>query len=364
MQLQVTQENLSRALGAVSKVASSRNALPILSNVLLKTVDGRLHVSATNLDIGITQFTGAKITEDGAITVPARLMNDFVSSLPQGTITLETEGQKLHIRTEKYVSTINGVSAEEFPVLPALEGGKQWECDAQELKKALSRVIFAASSDETRPVLTGVYLFDDGASVTLAATDSYRLAEKKLKKANQPLSMLVPATAFQDVARIIGDTEGDLIVQYDDQQLRFLLPSGEVVSRQLEGSYPEYQKLIPTEFKNRAHVMKEDFLNITKVSSLFARESAGSVTLEIDPLKQQVSIRAIASQLGDNTAEAPAKIDGDGGKVTLNSRYILDALAAFSGKEVVFSFNDKLGACVLTSDEDEGYKHVIMPLRS
>src|SRR5579884_2677467 len=180
MKLQVTQENLSRALSSVARVASSRGTLPILANVLIKTSKNRLSLAATNLDIAITHYIGAKVNEEGSITVPARLMQDFVSSLPGGVINLELEDTKLHVSTDQYNSVVNGIIADDFPVMPALNDGNSWEVGGAEFKKALQQVVFAASSDETRPVLTGVLLHNSGGKLFMAATDSYRLAEKEL----------------------------------------------------------------------------------------------------------------------------------------------------------------------------------------
>src|SRR5690242_6205294 len=182
MKLQVTQENLNKALGTVARVANARGTLPVLANVLIKTVNNRLSIAATNLDIAITHYIGAKVTEDGAITVPARLMQDFVSSLPASVIDLKLDDYKLNIATEQYQSVINGVSAEEFPVMPAITEGKKWTIPAVVLKKSLQQVVIAASSDEARPVLTGVYMHTTGGKLYMAATDSYRLAEKELIK--------------------------------------------------------------------------------------------------------------------------------------------------------------------------------------
>src|SRR5581483_1242123 len=174
MQLQVTQENLARALSTVARVASTRGTLPILSNVLLKTVDKRLSVSATNLDIAISQNIGSKIDKDGAITVPARLMQDFVNSLPDSVLQLELEENKLHITTDKYNSTINGMPADDFPIMPAISEGVEWKVPASSLKHALSQVVFAASGDDARPVLTGVYIHNINSEIIAVATDSYR----------------------------------------------------------------------------------------------------------------------------------------------------------------------------------------------
>lgn len=363
MKLQVTQENLSRGLASVSRVASSRGTLPILSNVLLRTVEGRLSIAATNLDIAITHFIGSKVEEEGSITVPARLMQDFVSSLPNGVIDLRLDDFKLHIAADKYQSVINGVSAEDYPVMPSIDNGQVLRIPGKTLKTALQQVILAASSDESRPVLTGVYWHTYEGRLYLVATDSYRLAEKALIKTAQDINLLIPASALQDLLRILGDFDEEVLVTYDDQQVLFTVGDVELVTRLIEGKYPDYRKLIPQAFASSAQLKKADLTNITKVSSLFARESAGSVTIHLDEAAQQVSIRSVASQIGENTAAATASITGEG-VITLNSRYILDALHVLSGDEVMFGFNGKLEASVLRDPKSDDYVHIIMPLKS
>lgn len=363
MKLQVTQENLNKALGIVARVANTRGTLPVLANVLIKTVNNRLSLSATNLDIAITQFVGAKVEETGMITVPARLMQDFVSSLPSGTIDLRLDDYRLHIATDQYQSIINGVSAEEFPVMPAIEDGSSWSIAGPAFKKSLQQVIMAASNDQARPVLTGVFIHSTEGKLYLAATDSYRLAEKCLGESGDEVSLLVPVSAMQDVLRIVSDFEGDVQITSDEQQVLFRVGDIELVARLIEGKYPPYRRLIPESFATTATLKRADFLNVTKVSSLFARESAGSITLHIDETTQELSIRSIASQLGENTATASAKVTGSG-DITLNSRYLLDALHALSGDEVSFCFNGKLEASVIKDPAADDYVHIIMPLKS
>lgn len=363
MKLQVTQENLSKALGAVARVANNRNTLPILSNVLLKTDNNRLSIAATNLDIAITQFVGSKIEREGAITVPAKLMQDFISSLPDDVLELDLKDNKLNITTDKYQSSINGTAADDFPIMPAIEGGITWKVPAATFKKALSQVVFAASSDEARPVLTGVYFNNAGNEIMVAATDSYRLAESKLGKNKAEVNFLVPSTAASDLLRIIVDGDKEVSITHDDQQVMFNVGDATLVARLIEGNYPDYRKLIPTKFSTVAKLKKADFLNVTKVSSLFARESAGSITIKTDKAQQVISINAVASQLGENTAKADAEVTSDG-EVTLNSRYLIDALNAFSADEVEFCFNGKLEPCIIRSSSEPTYLHLVMPLRS
>lgn len=363
MKLQVTQENLNRALSNVARVASGRNALPILSNVLIKTVDKRVCVASTNLTIAITNYIGSKVKEEGSITVPARLMQDFVASLPSGVIDIVVEDTKLHIKTDKYDSTINGTPADEYPVLPKISNGSKWKISSQKLKKAIQQVVVAASGDEARPVLTAVFLHTNQGCLFLAATDSYRLAEKKVGPQKNDINLLIPATALQDLLRIIGDNEDEVEVTHDDQQVLFKVGDIELVTRLIDGKYPDYKKLIPVKFGVSATLPRLELVNITKVSSLFARESAGSVTLEVDPAKNQIGIRSVASQLGENTATTDAQVVG-GGAITLNSRYILDALGVISDNEVTISFNGKLEPCVIKGTKSPEYTHIVMPLKS
>jgi DNA polymerase-3 subunit beta len=363
MKLQVTQENLNHALNSVARVANSRGTLPILANVLIKTSNNRLSLSATNLDIAITHYIGAKVSDEGSITVPARLMQDFVGSLPEGVIELDLQETKLHVTTDKYQSVVNGIMADDFPVMPAISTGKKWSLGAVQFKKALQQVVFAASNDETRPVLTGILLHTVGGELTMAATDSYRLAEKQLSKSKEDVRLLVPASAMQDLLRVLPDTDDQIKITHDDQQVLFQVGDIELVTRLLDGKYPDYQKLIPKSFAAKATLKRADLINVTKVSSLFARESAGSVTIELDEDAKQLSIRSVASQLGENTATAEAKVKGSG-SITLNSRYLLDALQALGGEDVVFGFNGKLEPTLLHDQASGDYRHIIMPLKS
>lgn len=363
MKLQVTQENLNQALGTVARVANSRNTLPILANVLIKTEQNRLSFMATNLDIAISHHIGAKISSEGSITVPARLMQDFVNSLPSGIIELDLKDTKLHITTDQYQSVVNGIVADDFPVMPTITKGKSWTVPGALLKKALQQVVFAASSDESRPVLTGVLLHTIDGKLYAAATDSYRLAEKELTRNKEDLNLLIPATAMNDLLRILSDFEDDVRVTHSEQQVLFQVGEIELVARLIEGKYPPYRNLIPASFTTTATLKKTDLLSITKVSSLFARESAGSVTIDVDEEKQHLSIRSVASQLGENTAGASAKVKGSG-SITLNSRYLLDALQAIVGDEVEFSFNGKLEPTLLKDSKNSDYIHIVMPLKS
>lgn len=364
MKLQVTQENLNKALSNVARVAiSSKNPLPILNNVLLRTVDNRLTISATNLEIAITERIGAKVSTEGALTVPARLFQEYVSSLPSGTIDLHVKDNKLSISTDGYKSTINGIAADDFPVIPTIENKEGWSVAAKEFKKGLQQVLFAAAVDDTRPILTGVYLHTFEGNLYAVATDSYRLAEKKLIANNKDIALLVPSSSLHDLLRIIGDKDEEVRVYADAQQALFIVGESELVTRLIDGNYPDYRKLIPNAFQITADVDKGEFVNVTKVAGLFARESAGSIVLKFSEEDKEMNISSVASQLGENSSTINTNVSGSG-DISLNSRYLLDALNAFHGASINFSCNGKVDPCVLTSSEDADYVHVVMPLKS
>jgi DNA polymerase-3 subunit beta len=363
MDLQVTQENLNKALSNVARVAAGRSTLPILKNILIQTDNNRLRVSATNLDIAITQHVGTKIKTEGTLTVPARLFQDFISNLPKTTIHLKQEDHKLHITADKYKSTINGTLADEYPLMPAIQTGKKISLPVADFKKALQQVIFAASSDEARPVLTAVYVHTIKKVLYIAATDSYRLAEKQLGNISEDISLLIPASALQELLRVMGDGNDTVNIYYDDQQVRFLVDDIELIARLIDGTYPDYKKLIPDTFSTRARVPKDQLITITKISGLFSRENAGSITVSASELDETLSVKSIASQVGENEASANGSIAGDG-SITLNSRYLLDGLQALEGNEVNFCFNGKLEPIIIKSPDVNDYLHVIMPLKS
>lgn len=366
MELTVTQENLTRALNATSRIASTKTQLPILSNILLRTDGNRLLVAATNLEIASTQYIGAKIIKPGAITIPARLMSEFISSLPKESVELKVKDDNLHITSGKYSSIINGVIADEFPELPTIneKSSIRYTINSDDFKQAVSQTIITTSNDSTRPVLTGVFWHSYRGQLYLAATDGYRLSERRLVKTTSDVSAIIPTQTLQEVLRTIAEVETEIDILFDETQVRFRVNEAEIISRLIDGNFPDYRQLIPTSSETKIVINKSDFIRITKISGLFARESGGSVTLTADPDKKSLSIHSIASQLGENTSEASADISSNG-QVTLNSRYLSEALSVVDGDEVEFSFSGKISPCVLKStSENTDYFHIIMPLKS
>ena len=366
MELSVTQENLTKALSNVGRVASSKTGLPILSNILLRTDGNRLQVAATNLEIASTQHVGAKIVTPGAITIPARLVTEFVGSLPKDTVELKVTDNKLSISSGSFSSVINGVVADEFPELPTIDekSSINYSIASGDFKAAVSQTIITSSSDSTRPVLTGVYWHSFDGFLYLAATDGYRLSERRLVETTSEVAAIIPTSTLQEVLRTLSDDVAQVELLFDETQVRFRVGESEITSRLIDGNYPDYRQLIPATSETTAVLKTAEFVRITKIAGLFARESGGSVTLTADSEKNTLAIHSIASELGENTSVATAEISSDG-QVTLNSRYLSEALGVIDGNEVEFRFSGKLAPCVLTAKvKDPNYKHIIMPLKS
>lgn len=367
MKLSLTQENLSKALAVVGRIVSSRSSLPILSNVLLSAEKNRLRLSATNLELGIHYWIGSKVEEEGTVTVPARLFTEFVSNLPGGNLSLEVEGQNLSIQAPHYQSHLNGISAEEYPLIPHVQGSPALTISADAMREALQRVVPAASLDESRPVLAGVYLYRDGDELVVAATDSYRLAEKRLPLKDggaAELAIIIPARTINELIRILGDSKDDLGIYIEDNQVMFEIDGIELISRLIEGQFPNYQQIIPQDTATTFEIGTAEFSRITKVASLFARENNGTLRLEIKA-EGEVQLISSDSEVGGNTSSAECEVAGDDSEVALNGHYLSEALNVIRADRVQFGTSGKLNPCVLRPvDDDDAYLHIIMPMRT
>jgi DNA polymerase-3 subunit beta len=368
MKLSVTQENLAKALGTVGRVVSARSSLPVLSNVLLSTDSNRLRLAVTNLEIGINYWIGCKVDQEGSVTAPARLLGEFIGNLPAGNLEISASESNVAIKTPHYESHINGISADEFPLIPEVKSDPVVTMPAETLRDAIAQVVVAASLDENRPVLAGVYMYINEGKLFLVATDSYRLAERSLelgKDSKAELNVIVPARTMQELVRILGDASGDLKIFLAENQIMFQMENLELVSRLIEGQFPNYKQIIPSEDGTVVTIDTAEFSRITKMASLFARENAGSIRVEIQA-EGEMRIMSSASQVGENTSSAECEVEGDDGEISLNARYLTEALGVIKTPQVQFGISGKLNPCVLQPLSEEGaeYVHIIMPLRT
>jgi DNA polymerase-3 subunit beta len=364
------QENLARGLSVVTRAVSSRSTLPVLGNVLLRTEDAGLKLTATNLEIGITSWVPGKIDTEGALTVPARLITDVVTGLPAGErVDLEVEnGTSLRIKAGRYQTHLRGIDADEFPVIPSAGERPTTRVKQGELRKALGEVAFAAASDEARPILTGVLTRFNGSKLTLAAADNYRIAVKTLDVMNavEDTSIVVPARSYTELMRILTDTEEpvDVMLAQAKSQVIFHVDGTDLVSRLIDGQFPNYQQVLPTAHASRAVVEREDLLKAVRLSALIASSAANVVRLRVGENGSTGITIAAAADVGDAEGEVEATLEGDPVTIAFNARYLTEALQNLDGDQLALEFSGPLSPGVLKPTEDADYVHVIMPVRT
>ena len=369
MKLSVMQENLARGLSVVSRAVSNRS-LPVLTNVLLKTEDGGLKLTATNLEIGITYWVPGKIETDGATSVPARLLTDLVNSLPGGEpIGLELgEGETLHIRAGRFESNIKGIPAEDFPTVQTAGERPITRVAQKVLRQALDETAFAAASDEARPILTGVLAKFEGDQLTLAAADNYRIAVKTITVLDpvEETSVVIPARALHELARILSDTEEpvSIVLAHSRNQLLFHIDGVDLVSRLIDGQYPNYQSVLPASHATRAVLDREELLRAVRPAALIAHESANIVKLGVG-LDGEAAITVSANaEIGDHLGRVEAAIEGDGTTIAFNARFLADVLTNVDAEQFALELNGPLSPGVFRPIGDDQYVHVVMPVRT
>ena len=367
MEVNVLQDRLAKALNAVSRVAASTKAgLPILSNVLLRAEDNQLTLTATNMEMAMVQYVNAKAVKNGTITVPAKLLAEFVANLPKEEVLIKTKDEKLTISAGKYKSIINGILADDFPELPEIDEktAVKFSIDVDMFKEAVSEVIIAASNDTTRPALTGVFFNTFEGALYIAATDGYRLADRKfVNDVKSEVKAIIPTAALREVLSSLSDSMENVEILVTDEQIRFRMGEVEITSKLIDASFPDYRQLIPKDSKATLILDKAEVIRMTKVAALFARESGGSVVCEAKAEAGTFSIYAVASEIGENSSDIEVEVPEDG-KVVLNSRYLLDAINATTENKISFSFSGKLAPVVIKNEKSDEYTHIIMPLKS
>ncbi|MCH8226263.1 MAG: DNA polymerase III subunit beta, partial [Chloroflexi bacterium] len=333
---------MSRGLAIVGRAVASRATLPITQNVLLSTDKSMLKLSATNLEIAMTTWVGGKVEEEGAITVPARLLSELVSSLPREEIELELQPGTgvLKLTCARAKANIHGADAADFPPIPTVEDGISAQIDPQVLKSAIARVAFAAATEESRPVLTGVEVKFEGDKFSMAAADGFRLAVQHgplVKGVDQETKVIVPARTLNELSRLLGDQEEpvEIMMTPAKGQVLFRTKGNEIVetvSQLLQGSFPNYEQLIPKSYTTRAVFDLEPLLRAARTASIFARDGSNIIRLQVIPAqdgesKGKLIISARSEEVGDHQDEVDAdEITGDEGKIAFNSRYLLDVL--------------------------------------
>ena len=378
MKFACTQENLVQGLGLVGHTAGKSMNLPILSHVLLKTEDGNLKLSTTNLEMAVSALVRGRIEQEGTFTVPAKLFHEYIALLSPGKIELSVENDTLEIKADGKITKIKGLSSVEFPFIPKLATGSGYHLKASALREAITQVAFAASLSESRPELAGVACFFQGDvsghdRCVFAATDSYRLSERVIVLESGSGAdvgkCIVPARAMSEIGRLLGAYKDEVsvpeTVSWQMSESQFVVSYGnvELVSRLIDGSFPDYRQIIPTQFKTTATVSRQEVAKAIRAAALFARQGLYDVHVEIRT--GSLVITSADSGTGTHTAEIPAEIQGDTNKVLLNYKYVMDGLNAMSGDRVVFQIIDAMNPVVLRPTEGVGgsFQYIVMPIR-
>jgi len=373
VKLSCLQENLSWGLGIVGRAVATRTTLPITNNILLETDQSRLKLVATNLEMAISCWIGAKVEEEGTITVPAKLLTEFISSLPKDKVdvTMAPKTKTLSVRCARYEARISGMDSKDFPPIPKVEQGINTTIEIETLRQAISQVVFAAAAEESRPVLTGVDAKIDGSTLTLAAADGFRLAVYKVnltKPVGQKLEVIIPAKTLAELNRLMADQQEpvEININPNKSQIIFKLKNVELVSQLIQGTFPQYEQLIPQSSSTKATVDVSDFLRATKTAAIFARDGTGIVRLmvapggELTPGKMTVSARS--EEIGDDVGEIDAIVQGGDAKIAFNGKYLTDVLSVLKEAQVSLETTSPSSPGVIKPIGIENYIHVVMPM--
>lgn len=375
MKLSCLQENLSRGLAIVGRAVATRATLPITQNVLLSTDQSMLKLSATNLEIAITTWIGAMTEEEGSITVPARLLTEFVNSLSNDRIDIELPAGSgvLQLTCARAEARIHGAEASEFPPIPTVEDGVAAKIDPQILRSAISRVAFAAATEESRPVLTGVEVKLSGEQFTLAAADGFRLAVQRgalAQRVDSDIAVIIPARTLNELNRLLGDQEEAVEVMMTPArgQVLFRVQGVELVSQLLQGSFPNYDQLIPQGYQTRAVFDLPSLLRATRTAAIFARDGSNIIRLQVvsdangdAPGKAIISARS--EEVGDNQDEVDIEsLEGGDAKIAFNSRYLQEVLAVLERGKVALETTTPSSPGVFKPIDSDDYVHVVMPM--
>ncbi len=371
MKVTVNQQQLAHGLSIVARAVSPRSTLPVLANVLVATDEGRLRLSATNLELGITCWIGAQIVEEGAVTVPARTLTDLVNQLPSEPVylALNTRSQTLNVRCGTSNTDIKGIDAQEFPPVPVPDLSEGVALNVADFKEMIQQVVFAVSTDEARPVLQGVLMTISGSEVTLAATDGFRISVRKAPLSNpvRPVTAIIPGRALAELARIASDGEDTLtmVVPAGRGQVIFHLRDAELASQLIDGNFPPYQSIVPRSFKTHTILSTAGFLKACRQAEIIARDGNNVIRLSLYPhgdAPGEMEISAQTEETGNSEVKLDATIDGPQLVIAFNVRFLREVLDVVKTPNVALETNANNTPAMIRPVGDEDFQHVIMPM--
>ena len=370
MKLSCIQSNLRKGLATVSRAVATRSTIPETQNVLIATDNGRLRLTATNLEIAITTWIGAQIEEEGSVTIPARMLSDFINSLPDKKVDIETVANPigLKIHCANFDAQMNGIDPENYPPIPNISDGHKISISSSDFKSSLSRVRFAVATDESRPALTGVKVDIKGNEFTLASADGFRLAIETgscESSVEEDVSVIVPGRTMNEIFSLLGTDSGMLDMTVTEQKSQALFKFGdiEVVTQLIQGNFPDYERLIPGEKGTICRVNREEILQATNAASVFARDGSGIIRMVSDDTDEgSIRIMSQAEELGSNESRVNASIEGEETRIAFNSKFLNEILSVLDGDEVEIETMSPSSPGVFRSAANSGYLHIIMPM--
>lgn len=376
MRVSVLQENLYKGLAIVSRAIQSRPQLPILANVMLATEDARLQLSATNLELGITAWIGAKVEDPGSITLPARTLQDLVSTLPAERVDMDLDVRTLtmHLRCGARSANIKGMDANDFPRIPQFDADRAIAINARVFREMIDQVVFSAARDNNRPILTGVLLRFDGDLLTMAAADGYRLSVRTAELEfglgdNEPEPIIVPSRTLQELSRVISEEDQEVLISLPDGrgQVMFNLNSVVVVSQLIDGTFPDYEAIIPRGYDTMTLAYTDDLLAACRSSEVFAKDSANTARMMIEPsgnptVPGRVIVAGRSQEKGDAEAPLDASVEGTAVEISFNIRYLIDVLSVIAEDQVVIETSGPSAPGVVRPAGRDDFIHVIMPM--
>lgn len=388
MKISTLQENFKNGLLTVGHIAGKNINLPILNNVLIRSEKGNIKLITTNLEMGIVSLVRGKVEKEGEFTVDSKTISDYISLLPNKKIDVEKKENKLFIQSENYKTSIKGQEADEYPLIPKVDKKNFFKVKTENFRKALSQIVFAVSTSEARAELSGVLFNFNKDTLTMVATDSYRLAEKRIKiysNNQEEKKIIIPAKTLLEVMRILSNIRDETINQENDEiafyisdnQVLFTMGGTELVSRIVDGQYPNYKQIIPTNSETTAIINQRELVRAVKAASIFSKFGINDINLDFPLSKNKVIISSASSQTGENITELDATVSGKDNGIVINYRYLLDGLNNVDSENVIIEITNGNTPCILkpffstssadtgkeAKNKDEGYLYIIMPIK-
>ncbi len=365
MKIEILQEELVKGLSIVSRAVANRPQLPVLANILIEAKKEGLTLAATDLELGIGVSLNAKVVEEGLITVPAKTLFEFVGSLNPGKVTLQLEKETLLVSAGAYKAKFQTIAADEFPKLPDSTEEKPLKVDCRVFSGASQMVTFASARDSLRPVLTGILMEIKKNSLKIVATDGFRLASRKIanvKYEGEATTLLVPMRAVSEVAKL--ESENELLISHvaKANQVIFRTSTARVVTQVIEGNYPDYNKIVPQEFLSEANIPREELLQAVKATHIFARENSNMMRWAIT--EKELTIKADSPERGGSEISVSISLEGEGGEVVFNTKFVLDFLQATEAQAIKFGMGEKLSPCAFREEGNEEMLYVVMPINA